>query len=209
MRVRHRNGKNSVKFYNEHNVLRFEMTMNDPKMFKIYRNSESQYEDEPKKFMPMRKGIADASARVEVSKAIINRFTEHMAAAKEQTRIGTMLDFVETPLVQEGKKTRALDIFGRDREFLRAISDPALDVHAITNKQLQNILKGTSWAKNMSGKQLSARITRHLALLRKHGLIEQLPKQRKYVLTDMGRRITAALNISLAASVDELLKFAA
>jgi len=61
----------------------------------------------------------------------------------------------------------------------------------------------------MTGRQLSSRITRHLALLRKHRLIEQLPKQRKYVLTDMGRRITAALNISLAASVDDLLNLAA
>ena len=34
LRVRHWNGKNSVKFYNEHNVLRFEMTMNDPTKFK-------------------------------------------------------------------------------------------------------------------------------------------------------------------------------
>ena len=208
-RVRHRNGKNSVKFYNEHNVLRFEMTMNDPRMFKIYRNSECQYEGEPKKFMPMRKGIADVAARVEVSKAIIDRFTEQMAAVKEHTRLGAMLDFVETPLVQEGKRMRAIDVFGKDRAFLRAISDPALDVRAFTNKQLQSILKGTPWAKNMTGKQLSGRITRHLALLRKHGLIEQLPRQRKYVLTDMGRRITAALNISLAASVDDLLKFAA
>ena len=208
-RVRHRNGKNSVKFYNEHNVLRFEMTMNDPKVFKIYRNSESQYEGEPKKFMQMRKGIADAVARTEVSKAIIDRFTEHMAAVKEHTRLGAMLDFVETPLVQEGKRTRSPDVFGKDRAFLRAISDPALDIHAITNKQLQGILKGTPWAKNMTGKQLSGRITRHLALLRKYGLIKQLPKQRKYVLTDIGRRITAALKISLATSVDALLKLAA
>ena len=119
------------------------------------------------------------------------------------------LDFVETPLFHEGKRTRSLDVFGKDRAFLRTISDPAFDVHAITNKQLQLILEGIPWAKNMTGKQLSGRITRHLALLRKHGLIEQLPKQRKYVLTDMGRRITTAHNISLAASVDELLNLAA
>jgi hypothetical protein len=208
-RIRHWNGSNSVKLYNEHNVLRFEMTMNNPKMFKIYRNSEAQYEGDPKKFMLMRKSVADAVARYEVSKTIIDRFTEQMATVKEQTRLGTMLDFVETPLVQEGKRTRALDVFGKDREFLRAISDPALDIHAITNKRLQGILKDTPWAKGMTGKQLSGRITRHLALLRKHGLIEQLPRQRKYILTDMGRRITAALNISLATSVDELLKLAA
>jgi len=93
--------------------------------------------------------------------------------------------------------------------FLRAISDPAFDVNAITNKQLQNVLNGTPWAKNMTGKQLSARITRHLRLLREHGLIKKVQKQRKYVLTDKGRKITAALNAALSASVEALLGLAA
>ena len=68
LRVRHWNGKNSVKFYNEHNVLRFEMTMNDPSKYKIYRHAENQDESEPKKLMPVRKGIADITARAKVSK---------------------------------------------------------------------------------------------------------------------------------------------
>jgi len=153
-RVRHWSGTNSVKFYNEHNVLRFEMTMNDPAKFKIFRNTENQLEGDPKKFLPMRKGIADAAARVEVSKAVIDRFTEQMAAVKEQTRLGAMLDFVETPLPQDGRRMRTIDVFGKDRAFLCAISDPALDIHAITNKQLQGILKGTPWAKNMTGRRL-------------------------------------------------------
>jgi len=209
LRVRHWNGTNSVKFYNEHNVLRFEMTMNDPTKFKIYRHSEGQRENEPMKFLPMRKGTADAVARAEVGAAIIDRFTDHMATVKEHSRLGDLLNSVEAPLVCDGKRIRALNVFGKDRAFLCAISDPALDIHAITNKQLQSILKDTPWAKNMTGKQLSGRITRHLSLLRKHGLIEQLPKQRKYILTDKGRKITSVLSISLAASVEALLDFAA
>ena len=132
-----------------------------------------------------------------------------MSTVKENTRLEELLSSVETPIVDEGKRVRALDIFGKDKEFLRAISDPALDIHAITNKELQVILKGTPWAKNMTGKQLSGRISRHLALLRKHGLIEKLPNQRKYLLTDKGSKIAAALNVALAASVEGLLKLAA
>jgi DNA-binding transcriptional ArsR family regulator len=165
--------------------------------------------DEPKKFMPMRKGIADAVARAEVSKSIITRFTEHMSAVEEKTRLGDLLNSVDVPLVHNGKRVRALDVFGKDKALLRAISDPAFNVHAITNKELQEILKGTPWAKNMTGKQLSGRISRHLRLLREHGLIEKLPNQRKYALTDKGRKITAALDAVLYASVNDLLKFAA
>jgi DNA-binding HxlR family transcriptional regulator len=207
-RVRHWQDKNSVKFYNEHNVLRFEMTMNDPTRFKIHRHSETQKKTEPKKFIPMRKGVADTYARAEVSKSILNRFTEHMSAAEEKERLGKMLELVCSPLTRQGKRFRALEVFGKDKELLRAIADPAFDAGAITNKGLQKTLKGTAWAKNMSGKQLSARISRHLRLLREHGLIKKLPKQRKYTLTDKGRKITAALEAALSASVNDLLKLA-
>jgi hypothetical protein len=209
LRVRHWQDGNSVKFYNEHNVLRFEMTMNDPTRFKIHRHAENQCKSEPKRFMPMRKGIADTAARAKVSKEIITRFTEHMAAVEEKTRFGELLSSISAPLIQKGKRVRALEPLGKDREFIHAISDPAFDVSAITNKELQKMLAGTPWAKNMSGKRLSARISRHLLLLREHGLIKKLPKQRKYTLTDKGRKITAALDAALSASVNDLLKLSA
>ena len=157
----------------------------------------------------MRKGIADTAARAEISKNVIDRFTEHMATVKEKTRLGELLDSVGSPFTHNGKQIRALDVFGKDMEMLRAISDPSFDVHAITNSKLQKSLKGTAWAKNMSGKQLSGRITRHLRLLREHGLIRKLPKQRRYVLTDKGRKITAALDAALSTSVEGLLSLAA
>jgi len=209
VRVRHWQDKNSVKFYNEHNVLRFEMTMNDPTRFRIHRHSENQDKSEPKQFIPMRKGIADTFARAEISKNIINRFTEHMSAVEEKIRLGELLALVSSPIIRKGKRSRALDIFGKDKELLIAISDPAFDVGAITNKALQKTLTGTAWSKNMSGKKLSGRISRHLLLFRTHGLIKKLPNQRKYTLTDKGRKITAALDAALAASVNELLQFAA
>jgi hypothetical protein len=209
LRVRHWNDNNSVKFYNDHNVLRFEMTMNDPTRFKIHRHSINQDKSEPKKLLAMRKGIADISVRAGVSKNIVNRFTEHMATVEETVRLGEMLGAIAKPITKEGKRHRAMDPFGKDLELLRAIADPIFDVCHLTNKDLQTKLVGTSWAKEMKGKQLSGRISRHLALLREHGLIKKLPNQRRYILTDKGRRITTAINAALAASVKELLSIAA
>jgi len=208
-RVRHWSFTNSVKLYNEHNILRVEVTMNDPTRFRIHRHAENQDKSEPKRFLPMRKGIADTAARFQVSKDVINRFSEHMATVEEKSRLGELLDSAGAPFVRNGKRIRSLDVFGKDRDLLRVISDPAFDVGAITNKQLQKFLKGTPWVKNMSGKQLSGRITRHLRLLRDHGIIRKLPNQRKYVLTDKGRKITTALDAALATSVEALLKQAA
>jgi hypothetical protein len=142
LRVRHWNGKNSVKFYNEHNVLRFEMTLNDPRKFKIHRHAENQCKSEKKKFLPMRKGVSDTAARFDVSKNIINRFTEHMSAVEEKERLGELLSSTAFPLTSS-KRVRAIDAFGKDKELLSAIADPAYSVHAITNKELQEALIGT------------------------------------------------------------------
>ena len=209
VRVRHWNGSNSVKFYNEHNVLRFEMTMNDPTVFKIHRHAENQDKSEEKRFMPMRKGVADTAARVDISKQVINRFTEHMAAVEQKTRFGEVLSQVTSPITNQGKRIRAIDAFGKDKKLLLAIANPAFDVHAITNKGLQETFRREDWAKGMAGKQLSGRITRQLRMLRAHGLIRKLPNQRKYALTDKGRKLTAAIEAASAASVNALLKMAA
>jgi hypothetical protein len=209
VRVRHWQDKNSVKFYNEFNVLRFEMTMNDPTRFKVHRHAEGQDKAEPKRFMPMRKGVADTFARTEISKSIIDRFAGHMSAVEEKVRLGELLSLVSSPLTGKGGRVRALDVLGKDRELLQAISDPALGVGAITNRGLQKTLYGKEWARSMSGKQLSGRISRHLRLLREHGLIKKLPCQRKYMLTEKGRKITAGIDAALAASVNDLLHLAA
>ncbi|MDR1183854.1 MAG: DUF5312 domain-containing protein [Coriobacteriales bacterium] len=150
LRVRHWCNKNSVKFYNEHNVLRFEMTMNNPAAFKIHRHTQGQDKIKPKRFLPMRKGIADTAARVDVSKDALKRFTEHMAAVKEKTRLDALIEEVSSPFVSSGKRYRSLDVFGKDKGFVCAVSDPAGDVSAITNKDLQKALANTSWAKGMT-----------------------------------------------------------
>ena len=51
VRIRHWVDKNSIKFYNEQNVLRFEFTMNDPTKFRVHRTVTGSGNDE-KKFLP-------------------------------------------------------------------------------------------------------------------------------------------------------------
>lgn len=209
MRIRHWVDQNSVKFYNEQNVLRFEMTMNNPGKYLIHRHTEGQDKTEQKKLLPMRKGLADINVRVKVSNDRINCFTEHIATASDKTPIGKLLEDISSPISKNEKKFRGLDLTGKDRELLKTISDPIFDVGFITNKDLQQKLVSSPWAKGMTDKKLSSRISRHLRLIRDHGLIRKLPNQRKYILTDKGRKITTALNAALAASTEDLMKFVA
>jgi hypothetical protein len=80
---------------------------------------------------------------------------------------------------------------------------------AITNKALRQMLEETFWANGLGGKQLSARISRALKLLREHGLIKKEPHQNKYYLTQKGRLVTSALIQCLGARICDLAKMAA
>ena len=64
-------------------------------------------------------------------------------------------------------------------------------------------------SKRFEGRSLSGRISRHLRLLREHGIIKKLPNQHKYLLTAKGRLLTTALNQLLGANISDLSKLAA
>jgi hypothetical protein len=207
-RIRHWVYKNSLKFYNEQNVLRFEFTMNDPTKFRIHRTVTGSDSGE-KKYLPMRKGIADIVVRTQVCSDRIKNFTEQVASLDEDISVGELLAKVTQPIKSDGKRYRGLDVTGKDLTLLKAIADPKYNVDAITNKHLQSALAGTAWANGLQGRGLSGRISRHLRLLREHGLIKKLPNQHRYMLTAKGRLLTTALNQFLGANISDLSKLAA
>ena len=67
LRIRHWVDHNSVKAYNQQNVLRIETTINMPAMFQVYRRAQGQSSDVPKRLRPLRKGVADIPLRAQVS----------------------------------------------------------------------------------------------------------------------------------------------
>jgi len=207
-RIRHWVDNNSIKLYNEQNVLRFEFTMNDPTKFRIHRNVTGSSDNE-KKFLPMRKGIADIAVRTQICNARIKNFTEQVASLDESISVGELLSKVTQSVTSNGKRYRGLDVTGKDLALLKAVADPKFNADAITNKHLQNILGGSPWANGLIGRSLSARISRHLRILREHGLIKKLPNQHKYILTAKGRALTTALNQFIGAKVSDLANLAA
>jgi len=210
LRVRHWVDKNSVKLYNEHNALRAEMTMNNPSMFRVYRHAEGRaHSGDKKRRLALRKGLADIPIRTQVAADVNHRFMEHMATLRDDTPLSDLLKGVAQASTRHGRSIRSLDIIGKDRDLLLAIADPLYAVCGITNKRLHKTLLTSPWAKGGTDKQLSARITRHLRLLRDHGLIRKMPNQRKYTLTKTGRTLTTALQALLAASTQQLMEKAA
>lgn len=208
-RIRHWVDGNSVKAYNEANNFRVEMTMNQPRMFKVHRRAQGESASAPKRRLPLRKGVADIVPRAQVSQEINNRFMEQIATCRHEKPMRELFNTVSRPKRKEGRRIRALDPIGKDRALLQAISDPALCISGITNKALREKLQGKHGYDGRTEKQLSAKVSRQLRLLRDHGLIRKTPRQFKYQLSAYGRELTSALNALLTASTQQLMDIAA
>ena len=70
-------------------------------------------------------------------------------------------------------------------------------------------LSDTNFGSERTQKQLSAKNSHHLRLLRAHGIIRKLPKQNRYQMTLKGVKLTNILKAFLAASTEQLLEMAA
>ena len=209
LRVRHWVDHNSVKVYNEQNVLRIETTINTPAMFQVYRRAQGQPPDTPKRLRPLRKGVADIPLRAQVSQEVNQRLMDELSTFSDQTPLSDLLAPYVHGRTKEGRRVRALDLSGKDRALLQAISDPNFTVSGMTNAALRKKLSSTPWGTGRTDKHLSARVSRHLRLLRDHGLIRKLPNRHRYHLTDKGRQLTTALHAMLSASTEQLLDIAA
>jgi len=209
VRVRHWVDGNSVKGYNELNVFRVETTINQPGMFHVHRHAQGQPSTEPKRLLPLRKGVADTAMRARVSQDINDRFMDNLAAAQSQTPVRDLLDGVLKSFTKQGRRVRALDVTGKDGPLLQAIGDPRLCISGLSNRDLRDKLRDSNGYKGKSEKQLSAKISRQLRLLRDHGLIRKIPHRNRYLLTRKGRALTTALDALLAASTKQLMDIAA
>lgn len=197
-----------MKVYNEQNNIRFEATINDPSAFQVMRRAQGEDRSQPKRKMPMRKGVADISHRAAVSQGINNRIMEHLASCSDATPLADLVAPYTRAFTKGGRRIRAIEPMGKDRQLLLAIGDPKHGVAGCSNAELRAMLEAQSWGKGYTEQQLSARVSRHLSLLRSHGLIRKMPRQNRYQLTDAGRTLTTALAVALKASTQELMKFA-
>ncbi len=69
---------NSIKMYDKFSCLRIEMTVNDPREFKIYKEVHHRDGTTSKRWVPMGKSISNLYRYAEISKAANRRFLDAM-----------------------------------------------------------------------------------------------------------------------------------
>ena len=209
IRLRHWVDNNSVKVYNEQNTLRIETTINDPGKFRVFRHKQGQSSDDQKSRLPLRKGVMDIPLRAKVSQEVNDRFVNDLSSLHDESPVHELIDEISNYRTKNGRRFRALDPTGKDRDLLQSICNPEFRISGLTNAALRQKLSDTDFGSGRTKKQLSSKISRHFKLLRIHGIIRKLPNQNRYQLTVKGIKLTNVLNAFLAASTKKLIKLAA
>ena len=191
LRIRHWVEENSIKMYDKAgSVLRVETTINNPKRFQVRRRATNKAGVVVMKWLPLRKGIADISRRVAVSRAANERYLEALAVVGEPTPSHQLLDKVSTRLERQGRKFRALrPISPEDSRVFSNLLRGEFLIQGIRNHDLrQHLYPQTNYDPDQRRKD-SARVTRYLGLLRSHDLIYRVPKTNYYRVTKQGHEV--------------------
>jgi hypothetical protein len=209
VRIKHCYGLNGVKMYDKQGqVLRVETTIHDAEGLKVYRPAGDDPEGELK-WQPLRKGIADLHRRCELSQAANERYLEALAAVESPVPLKDLSEPLCQRLVKDGRRYRALNPLGE--EDARLLEFVGRGEHLITgfrNRDVRRSLYGERSKDAAVDRKQSGRVSRLLALLRAHGLIQKIPKTHRYQVTPRGREQIAAILAARAAAVEKLVEAA-
>lgn len=205
MRVKHRVNRNSVKMYNKAgNVLRVETTLNDMRDLKALRVEKGR-----KVWKPMRKGVADMPRRAELSQRSNERYLEALAAVKTPIPLKMMTEKLSEAVPWKGKRVRGLNLLGEaDAQLLEAVGRAEFLISGVRNRDLQGLLYDKPTEDPAQKRRRCGQVTRKLRILRAHGLIHKVPHTHRYVVSEKGRQVIAALHAAREADIAKLTQAA-
>lgn len=205
VRLKHQVKKNWIKLYDKQGtVLRIETVINDGTDMKSYRAKQNDPEG-PKEWRRMLKGVADLHRRAEISQDANERYAASLAQIPEPTPLKTLVEPLCRRIRWKGRSARALNpLAAADAALLTAVSDGDFLINGFRNRDLRERLHPATMDTAVLRRH-SASVTRQLRLLRAHRLIEKIPKQNRYRVTDSGRLQITALLAAHSANTEKLL----
>jgi hypothetical protein len=193
-RIKFKINNNQIKMYDKGNNLRIEVTINNPKDFKILKRETDEETGEvtdAKKWTPMGKSVANLYRYVEISKAIINRYINALPEIDvDKLPLRAVTSISERKNI-EGRPYSAFNILNDDTlKLLAALSDGAFLINGFSNKLLRcKIFDNCNLKKNIN------KTTRLISKLKAHKIIKKVPKRNRYYLTVSGRKIINSILI--------------
>jgi hypothetical protein len=215
-RIKHWLYENSLKLYSHHNVLRSEMTINNPDRIMVLRRTESDPKYWPR-WRPIRRGVIDLPHRVQVGKEANERYLDALATLAETRTVKELVEpltcRVPAPKGKSAKPPRQVrglnPLAAEDAALLAAISDPKWMIQGLRNRDVAAVLYPEETKDITVRRRRSAHVTHLLRLLRAHGLLEKIPATHRYQVPTEARIKIQALLAVRNANPDELTSKAA
>jgi hypothetical protein len=209
-RIRHSVNYNAIKMYDKQGtVLRVETTINNTRDMMTYRAKEGDIGGK-KAWRYLRKGVADARRRAQISQAANNRYLETLASVKHTEPLGEVAATLCQPIQWRGQRVRALNpLSPEDAQLLQTVNRGEFAINGFRNRDLRPLLFDRLATTPEESRRQSAAVTRKLRLLRAHGLIKKIPKTHRYLLSAHGRRAITALLTARQADTAKLAQVAA
>lgn len=189
-RIKFKMKSNSIKMYDKFSCLRVEMTINDPREFKVYKDVRHQDGTASKRWVPMGKSISNLYRYAEISKAANRRFLDSLQNIIPAGSIEQEINGICGKKTVRGKTVTGYNVWSKETmQLFETVSDGKYLIRGFTNKDIRSVL----YTQNQDNKKIRGKMSRTLSKLRAHGLIRKIPHSRKYLVTDKGRRVMGAL----------------
>lgn len=189
-RIKFKMKSNSIKMYDKFSCLRIEMTINDPKEFKIYKDVQHRDGTTSKRWVPMGKSISNLYRYAEIARAANKRFLNSMCSILPVRSIEKEINSICGKKVVRGRSYTGYNVWSPETfQLFETISDGKYLIRGFTNQEIRRsiIRSGADTAEERG------RMSRALAKLHAHGLIRKIPHSRRYLVSDKGRRVMGAL----------------
>ncbi len=195
-RIKFKINKNQIKMYDKGNNLRVEVTINNPKDFKILKEKEKVQDGklvQTKEWTPMGKSIANLYRYAEISRSIIKRYLAAMPDIPMEKVSEKEILAVSASKEVNGRRYSGFNLLSDETvRVLGTIASGDFILNGFDNKCLRQKVYEDSNSKKVIGKT-----TRLLSKLKAHGFIKKVPRKNRYYLTSRGRDITNALLLFL------------
>lgn len=192
-RIKFKINNNQIKIYDKGNNLRIEVTINNPKDFKVMKEKEKIIEHKKivkeKVWTPMGKSIANLYRYVEISKSIIKRYIDALPKVDLNRPTLKEIKNVSNKIEVNKKVITGFNLLNNETlKILQVISNGKYLINGFTNKSIRNEIFD-----NSDSEYIINKTTRLLYKLKAHGIIKKVARKNKYYLTTNGRDLISSI----------------
>lgn len=194
-RIKFKINNNQIKMYDKGNNLRIEVTINNPKDFKILKEKERIIEhktiEQEKVWVPVGKSISNLYRYVEICKSITKRYIEALPEINIDEVPISEINKISSSIIVNEKKYTGLNILEKNTlKLFSIISSGEYLINGFSNK----LIREKYFNKEITKYEIN-KLTRLLSKLKAHGIIKKVARKNKYYLTTNGRKIINSILI--------------